>query len=70
MSPEEIQAAIVRGNKDPTLLAVLTFVTEMCAITVGETNGFWTAGVCDDKRNESWAKFVVAMEKAAVPQEG
>lgn len=70
MSPEEIQAAIDRGNKEPTLKAVISFVEEMGRITVGEASGFWTAATCNAKRNEVTAKFIVAMEKAAVPQEG
>jgi hypothetical protein len=71
MSPEEVEAAVARGDKDPTLKAVMEFVTSMCAIAVGETTGFWTASTCNGMRSECYAQFVVAMEKAAPPpQEG
>lgn len=70
MSPEEIDAANIRGNNDPTLKAVIEFVTMMTSVTVGEATGFWTAQTCNDMRRVYIAMFVVAMEKAAVPSEG
>jgi hypothetical protein len=69
MSPEEVEAAVARGQKDPTLKAVIEFVLGMTAVTVGEASGFWTAATCNQMRNEHIAKFVVDMEKAA-PTEG
>lgn len=69
-SPEEVQAVLARGLKEPTLAAVIQFVGDMTAITVGEASGFWTAGTCNAKRDEATATFIVAMEKAVVPSEG
>lgn len=70
MSPEEIDAANIRGNNDPTLKAIIEFVTSMTGVTVGEASGFWTAQTCNEMRRGHVAIFVVAMEKAAVPSEG
>lgn len=70
MSPEEIDAANIRGNNDPTLKAIIEFVTSMNGVTVGEASGFWTAQTCNEMRRGYVAIFVVAMEKAAVPSEG
>jgi hypothetical protein len=69
MSPEEIDAANERGNQDPTLKAVIEFVTSMTAVTVGEASGFWTARTCNEMRRANVAVFVVAMEKIT-PSEG
>jgi len=63
MSPEEIDAANERGNADPTLKAVIEFVTLMTSVTVGEASGFWTARTCNEMRRGYVAMFVVAMEK-------
>lgn len=65
MSPEEIDAANERGNADPTLKAVIEFVTGMTSVTVGEASGFWTAQTCNNLRRDHIAMFVVAMEKAS-----
>lgn len=70
MSPEEIQAALTRGKDDPTLAAVVTFVEAMCAATVGEATGFWTASTVNGLKDLAKAEFVVAMEKAGTPSEG
>lgn len=70
MSPEEIQATLERGAKDPTLAAVVKFVTDMTAITVGESSGFWTARTCNEKREGATAEFIVDMEKASQQSEG
>jgi hypothetical protein len=70
MSPEEIEAAVQRGDRDPTIHAVVKFVIDMTAVTVGESTGFWTNLTCEEMRKEAIAKFVVAMEKATVPSEG
>lgn len=70
MSPEEIAAALDRGQKDPTLKAVMGFVEAMCAATVGEATGFWTASTVNEMKDTARAEFVVAMEKANVPSEG
>lgn len=65
MSPEEIEEANVRGNNDPTLKAVIEFVTGMTSVSVGESSGFWTARTCNEMRMGFVATFVVAMEKAS-----
>lgn len=70
MSPEEVQAALERGAKDLTLVAVVTFVEAMCAATVGEATGFWTASTVNGMRDLAKAEFITAMEKATVPSEG
>lgn len=69
MSPEEIEAANTRGNADPTLKAVIDFVKDMTAISVGEASGFWVGRECNDMRALAVATFVIAMEKIT-PSEG
>lgn len=68
MSPEEIDAANTRGNADPTLKAVIDFVKDMTAISVGEASGFWVARECNGMRALAVATFVIAMEKLAPPE--
>jgi hypothetical protein len=70
MSPEEVDAANQRGNADPTLKAIIEFVTSMTGVTVGEASGFWTARTCNEMRRDCVATFVTAMEKAGTPSEG
>jgi hypothetical protein len=61
--------AVTRGMNDPTLKAIIEFVQNMTAVTVGEATGFWTASTCDDMRTEHIAEFVEAMEKAGTDHE-
>jgi hypothetical protein len=70
VSPEEMEAALKRGAADPTITAVVKYVTEMTAISVGESSGFWTARTCNAKREAATAEFIVEMEKAAIQSEG
>jgi hypothetical protein len=64
MSEEEIASALERGAKDPVLTAFMNFVEASCAITVGETTGYWTASTVEEMRRACRADFIIAMEKA------
>ncbi len=69
MTSEEIQAAVARGNAEPTLKAVIEFVHAMCGVSIAEATGFWTESTVNQQRDEHTAAFVIAMEKIA-PTEG
>lgn len=69
LTEKQIQA-IGRGMNDPTIKAIVEFVTAMTAVTVGEANGFWTAATCNDMRLEAVAQFTEDMEKAGADHEG
>jgi hypothetical protein len=66
MTPEEIEAVLNRPageTQDPTLLAVIEFVTDMCDAAVRDATGFTTARVTNQMRDVARAKFIAAMEK-------
>jgi hypothetical protein len=72
MSPEEVEATLNRPGTttDPTLLAVMAFVEDMCDAAVRDATGFTTARVTNQMRDVARAKFVNAMEKASTQSEG
>jgi hypothetical protein len=75
MSPEEAEAILNRPSttQDPTLVAVIKFVEDMCDAATREATGFHTASVLNAARDLAKAEFINAMEKAAQnsqPSEG
>ena len=70
MTEQEIDAALKRGEADPTLNALVEYVGTIASLILAEANGYWRHDTVVDKCRLATAEFIVAMEKASADQEG
>lgn len=48
---------------DPVCEAIYTLVQSMCAVTVGESTGFYNSRTCNEMRATAKQAFITAMNK-------